>query len=183
MRVFINPGHHPGLDPGAVNRDYGVTEADIVRDVGALVANYLTGAGCEVKTVQSNNLCGEDVAYTNVCLTANSWPADIFVSLHCNAAAPAAHGTEVLVYSRWTQAGTLASCILHQIVDNLGTLSRGVKARPNLVVLNSTHMPAVLVEMGFISNDGDCRMLVDQQDELARAIARGITDYIQEREE
>lgn len=183
MRVFINPGHHPGLDPGAVNRDYGVTEAGIVRDVGALVAQYLTAAGCEVKTVQSNNLCGEDAAYTNVCLTANSWPADIFVSLHCNAATPAARGTEVLVYSRWTQADTLASCILHQIVDNLGTLSRGVKARPNLVVLNSTHMPAVLVEMGFISNADDCRMLVEQQDALARAIARGITDDIQERGE
>lgn len=183
MRVFINPGHHPGLDPGAVNRDYGVTEADIVRDVGALVAEYLAAAGCAVKTVQSNNLCGEDAAYTNVCLTANSWPAEIFVSLHCNAATPAAQGTEVLVYSRWTQADTLANCILHQIVGSLGTVDRGVKARPNLVVLNSTHMPAVLVEMGFITNDGDCQMLMIQQDELARAIARGITDYIAERGE
>lgn len=181
MRVFLNPGHHPGIDPGAVNRDYGVTEADIARDIGNLTAGYLTAAGCEVKTVQSNNLAGEDPDYTNVCLSANTWPADIFVSLHCNAATPAARGTEVLVYSRWTQADTLASCILHQIVDSMGTLSRGVKARPNLVVLNSTHMPAVLVEMGFISNADDCRMLVEQQDELARAIARGITDYIRER--
>lgn len=183
MRVFINPGHHPGLDPGAVNRDYGVTEADIVRDVGAMVAGYLTAAGCEVKTVQSNNLAGEDAAYTNVCLTANSWPADIFVSLHCNAATPAARGTEVLVYDKWSAADTLASCILRQITGNLGTVERGVKARPNLVVLNSTHMPAVLVEMGFISNCNDCQMLINQQDELARAIARGITDYIAERGE
>lgn len=183
MRVFINPGHHPGLDPGAVNRNYGVTEADIVRDVGALAAQYLRDAGCEVEAVQSNNLCGEDAEYTNVCLTANNWPADIFVSLHCNAATPTAKGTEVLVYSRWTPADTLASRILHQIVDSMGTLSRGVKARPNLVVLNSTHMPAVLVEMGFISNADDCRMLINQQDELARAIARGITDYVAERGE
>lgn len=183
MRVFINPGHHPGLDPGAVNRDYGVTEADIVRDVGVQVAEYLAAAGCDVKTVQSNNLCGEDAAYTNVCLTANSWPADIFVSLHCNAATPAAQGTEVLVYSRWSTADKLASCIQRQIVGSLGTVDRGVKARPNLVVLNSTHMPAVLVEMGFISNGNDCEILINQQDELARAIARGITDYIQERGE
>lgn len=183
MRVFLNPGHHPGIDPGAVNRGYGVTEADIARDVGALVGSYLTAAGCEVKSVQSNNLAGEDAAYTNVCLAANSWPADIFVSLHCNAATPVARGTEVLVYDKWSAADTLASCILHQIVDSMGTLSRGVKARPNLVVLNSTHMPAVLVEMGFISNADDCRMLVEQQDELARAIARGITDYIAERGE
>lgn len=183
MRVFINPGHHPGLDPGAVNRDYGVTEADIARDVGALVAEYLTAAGCEVKTVQSNNLCGEDAAYTNVCLTANSWPADIFVSLHCNAATPAAKGTEALVYSRWSAADTLASCIQRQIVGSLGTVDRGVKERPRLVVLNSTHMPAVLIETGFITNDDDCQMLINQQDDLARAIARGIIDYIAERGE
>lgn len=183
MRVFINPGHHPGLDPGAVNRDYGVTEADIARDIGNLTAGYLQAAGCEVKTVQSNNLAGEDAAYTNVCLSANTWPADIFVSLHCNAAAPAAKGTEALVYSRWSPADTLASWIQRQIVGSLGTVDRGVKERPRLVVLNSTHMPAVLVEMGFITNDDDCQMLINQQDELARAIARGITDYITERGE
>lgn len=183
MRVFLNPGHHPGIDPGAVNRGYCVTEADIARDVGALVGSYLTAAGCEVKTVQSNNLAGEDPDYTNVCLSANTWPADIFVSLHCNAAAPAAQGTEVLVYDKWSTADTLAGCILHQITGSLGTVDRGVKARPGLIVLNSTHMPAVLVEMGFITNDADCRMLINQQDELARAIARGITDYITERGE
>lgn len=183
MRVFLNPGHHPGIDPGAVNRGYGVTEADIAHDVGALVGSYLTAAGCEVKIVQSNNLAGEDAAYTNVCLSANTWQADIFVSLHCNAATPAAQGTEVLVYDKWSPADTLAGCILRQITGSLGTVDRGVKARPGLIVLNSTHMPAVLVEMGFITNDNDCRMLIDQQDELARAIARGITDYITERGE
>lgn len=182
-KVFLNPGHCPDVDSGAVNYSYGVTEAAIVKEVGDMVADYLRKAGCEVELLQSDNLAGENPNYPNVCASANSWPADIFVSLHCNAATPAARGTEVLVYSRWTQADTLASCILHQIVDNLGTLSRGVKARPNLVVLNSTHMPAVLVEMGFISNADDCRMLVEQQDALALAIARGITDYIQERGE
>ena len=183
MRVFINPGHHPGIDPGAINRDYIVTEADVARNVGALVASYLTAAGCEVKTVQSDNLCGEDPNYINVCRSANTWPADIFVSLHCNAAAPVAQGTEVLVYDKWSSADALAGCILRQITDSLGTVDRGVKARPGLVVLNSTHMPAALVEMGFITNDADCKMLISRQDELARAIARGVTDYITERGE
>lgn len=183
MRVFVNPGHHPGLDPGAVNSKYDVNEANIARDVGKLVEKYLLTAGCEVRSVQSDNLDGENPAYTNVCQSANSWPTDIFVSLHCNAATPAAKGTEVLVYDKWSPADRLATCVLNQIVDNLGTVNRGVKTRPRLVVLNSTHMPAVLVEMGFISNDEDCTMLMHQQDELARAIARGITDYIEERGE
>ncbi len=92
-------------------------------------------------------------------------------------------GTQVLVYDKWSPADTLAGCILRQITGSLGTVDRGVKARPGIIVLNSTHMPAVLVEMGFITNDADCRMLINQQDELARAIARGVTDYITERGE
>lgn len=183
MRVFLNPGHHPGVDPGATNSKYGVKEAEIARDVGKLVEKYLRAAGCEVRSVQSDNLDGESPAYTNVCQSANTWPADIFVSLHCNAATPAAQGTEVLVYGKWSPADRLATCILNQITESLGTVNRGVKTRPRLVVLNATHMPAVLVEMGFISNDEDCTMLMQQQDDLARAIARGITDYLQERGE
>ena len=41
-------------------------------------------------------------------------------------------------------------------------------------------MPAVLVEMAFIDNDEDARLLTEQTDEIARAIARGVTDYEQE---
>lgn len=181
-RVFLNPGHCPGVDPGAGNASYSVNEADIVREIGALVADYLSAAGCEVKVLQSNNLAGEDSSYPNICGSANNWPADIFVSLHCNSAqASSAKGTEVLVYSRWSKADKLANCILNQIVDSLETVNRGVKERPGLVVLNSTNMTAVLVELAFISNDADCRLLMMHKDDFARAVARGITDYLQER--
>ena len=50
---------------------------------------------------------------------------------------------------------------------------------PQLVVLKHTDMPAVLVETAFIDNDADAALLVDKEDEFARAIARGITDYQQ----
>lgn len=180
MRVFLNPGHHPGIDPGAVNRGYGVTEADIVRNVGALVAQYLTAAGCEVKTVQSNNLAGEDPDYTNVCLSANTWPADIFVSLHCNDAANRnAEGCECWVYSLGGKAAELAECINNQIADSLNLFNRGVKESKRLCVLKRTKMPAVLVELGFINNDDDFFKLQNNKDEFARAIARGITDYLE----
>ncbi|MDD6381759.1 MAG: N-acetylmuramoyl-L-alanine amidase, partial [Selenomonadaceae bacterium] len=46
-------------------------------------------------------------------------------------------------------------------------------------VLKYTGMPAVLVELGFISNVGDEELLATRQDDFARAIARGITDYEQ----
>ncbi len=177
-KVFINPGHCPGVDPGAVNRAIGVTEADIVRDIGSLVKGYLEAAGCDVMLVQSDNLAGESPAYQNVCATANTWAADIFVSLHCNAAATsAARGTETLVFCGGSKSETLARCIQRQIISSLGTVDRGVKERPGLAVLRRTNMPAVLVELAFISSPNDMILLMEQQDEFARAIARGVTDY------
>ena len=75
----------------------------------------------------------------------------------------------------------LANAVHRQIVDSLHTVDRGVKlAIPGvngLYVLNNTAMPAILVELAFISNDYDEDLLANYQDAFARAIARGVTDY------
>ena len=44
MKVFLNPGHHPGVDSGAVNYAYGAKEANIVRSIAALTEKYLVSA-------------------------------------------------------------------------------------------------------------------------------------------
>ena len=75
------------------------------------------------------------------------------------------------------RAERLADCIQRQIVDSLGTVDRGLKERPELTVLRATDMPAALVELAFISNEEDEELLRDRQDDFARAIARGVTDY------
>ena len=178
-KVFINPGHMPGVDPGAVNEIHGETEADVVAEIGELVAEYLTKAGCECQVLQSDNLDGESPEYPNICRTANQWTADLFVSIHCNAAAnEQAKGTEVLIYNKWSRAEDLAECIQKQIIDSLGTVDRGVKVNQHLAVLRETVMPAVLVEVAFISNEDDVQLLINNQDDIARAIARGVTDYL-----
>ena len=59
-------------------------------------------------------------------------------------------------------------------LEEVGFINLGVNERPNLVVLNSTQMPAVLVEVGFLNNDED-NLLVDTRfDAIAAAIAGGI---------
>lgn len=65
MKIFINPGHMPGVDSGAVNDKYGVTEAGIVKEIGAGVQQYLNRVGYDCLLVQSDNLCGESPNYTN----------------------------------------------------------------------------------------------------------------------
>ena len=88
-----------------------------------------------------------------------------------------AHGTETCVYPGSTRSTQLGECIQRQIVDALGTTDRGLKDRGGLYVLKHTDMPAVLVELAFIDNDEDAELLMTRQDDFARAIARGVTDY------
>lgn len=83
------------------------------------------------------------------------------------------------------EGGRLAGCIQNQLLWGLcpydcGYIDRGVKAHPSFCVLRNTDMPAVLVEVGFIDSD-DVGVLTQQGDEIARALARGVTDYWQRR--
>ena len=86
MKVFINPGHGP-TDPGACG--FGLQEADIAAKIGAFVERKLSEKGIEVQSLQSDHLSG-------IPGIANSWGADLFISIHCNAANAIAKGTEAL---------------------------------------------------------------------------------------
>lgn len=178
MKVFLNPGHAPDgkPDPGAVNNETGLRECDVALAVGKSAANYLNMAGIETELLQSDSL-------EEICDQANASGADLFISIHCNSAeAASATGTETWACAGSSAGHALAACIQNQIVDALGTVDRGVKtATPGvngLYVLTNTDAPAVLVELAFISNDDDEQLLEEKQDDFARAIARGVTDYI-----
>lgn len=110
---------------------------------------------------------------------ANSSKADLFLSIHCNSAASAsANGTEALIYGHDGESDILATNISNYISDKLELRNRGVKVRKDLVVLNSTSMPAVLVETAFISNEYDRNKLLNNQKDFAEAIAKGIFEYL-----
>lgn len=187
MRVFINPGHAPNgnPDPGAVNANTGLRECDVALVVGTKVAAYLETAGCETKVLQSDSL-------DEICEAANSWPADTFVSIHCNSAvSEEANGFEVWTSPGQTAGDDLATCIYQQIMDQFpDRLGRSdysdddADKEARFYVLVHTDAPACLVEMAFISNDEEARLLAEPtwQDTYARAIACGVTDYFSEKE-
>ena len=179
MKVFLNPGHAPNgnPDPGAINEETGLRECDVALAVGKSAASYLNAAGVETELLQSDSL-------EEICEAANTSDANIFVSIHCNAAeAEEANGTETWACAGSYRGGMLANCIQRELVDALGTTDRGVKiATPGvngLYVLTNTDMPAVLIELAFITNPSDEEILAHDQDALARAVARGVTDYEQ----
>ncbi|WP_277293500.1 N-acetylmuramoyl-L-alanine amidase family protein [Veillonella montpellierensis] len=180
MKVFINPGHDRTYDSGAVNPNTGMREADVVAEIGERLKGYLEAVGIETEMLQSDNLY-YDSNYSDrsipVCEAANNSGADIFVSIHCNSVNRTARGTETFVYS-WGGASTvLANCVQNQILNALGTIDRGIKVRNDLIVLKRTNMPAILVETAFIDNDSDAELLTNHRDDFAAAIARGITDF------
>ncbi len=181
MRVFLNPGHALGgnPDPGCTNPRCQLRECDLAITYGSLCGKYLEKAGCEVKLLQSHNLAGESPGYPCICDTANAWEADIFVSIHVNAGG--GRGAETYCYNRGGRGERLAHCIQNQLVAAIqpidqGYRDRGVYEHSTFCVLRNTNMPAVLVETGFIDSD-DVGVLTLHGDEIARALARGVTDY------
>jgi N-acetylmuramoyl-L-alanine amidase len=109
---------------------------------------------------------------------ANNWGADYFISIHTNASvSPNAPGTEVLVYRAPSVAANLAEDVLQGVVDASGFPNRGVKQRPGLYVLRKTNMPAILVELGYITNADDVRKMTEDPWGFAQGIYNGILDY------
>ena len=82
-------------------------------------------------------------------------------------------GVESLVFNRYGEAARLANNI-NMRLEQAGFENQGVNERPDLVVLNRSEMPAVLVEVGFINTDADNELLDTRFQEIARAIAEGI---------
>jgi len=175
MKICINAGHAPNgsPDPGAVGAT-GLRESDVAHDIMQLVMYYLQHVDYETIQVQDDDL-------QSLCDASNNWGADLFISIHCNAATNIeAQGTETFCMSEMSAGGKLARCIQSQIINSMGTVDRGVKTGSSLYVIKHTDCPAVLVETAFISNSEDETLLASEhgKEEFAKAIARGITDYV-----
>lgn len=112
-------------------------------------------------------------------MKANEAGVDYFVSIHRNSFPTdnAVSGVESLVYDFSGVKYEMAEDINDQL-ETIGFRNLGVKARPNLVVLKRTKMPAVLVEAGFINSDTDNQLFDDNFDAIAEAIAEGILDTL-----
>lgn len=182
IKIFIDQGHNP-QNPNAGAEANGVREQDITYDIGIRLAALLEAdPAFEVRL--SRNSPEEQLGTSNATslqarvYEANVWGADYFISLHCNASTnTAASGSEAYVYSEGTQAYQLALKILEGLHDMTGLANRGVFVRPGLYVLRATHMPAVLVEMGYITNLHDVALLTEDPESFARGIYRGIRLY------
>ncbi|MBE6663970.1 MAG: N-acetylmuramoyl-L-alanine amidase [Ruminococcaceae bacterium] len=183
IKIYIDQGHNPQA-PNTGAEGNGLREQDITYDVGQRLANLLRQNGnFEVRlsrpTPQTQLGNSNASSLRTRVNEANSWGADYFVSIHTNASSQAsANGTEVLVYTEPSTSANLAEDILREVTEITGLESRGVKERPGLYVLRKTTMPAVLVELGFITNTSDAIRMRDNPGLFARGIYQGILDFL-----
>lgn len=182
IKIYIDQGHNP-VNPNAGAEGNGLREQDLVYTIGQRLADRLrANPDFEVRLsrptrdTQLGSSTGTSLsARVN---EANRWGADYFISLHTNAAtSPSASGSEAYVYNRGTRAFSLAGDILDNLTDITGLRNRGVQSRPGLYVLRKTAMPAVLLELGFITNPGDAALMRDDPGLFAEGIYRGILEY------
>ena len=154
--MMLDSGHG-GSDPGAVYR--GRREKDDTLRLTLAVGEILQENGIEV-------------LYTRT--------TDVYLSPYERAveANQAGMGVESLIYDLSGLKYQMAQEINEQL-ETVGFVDLGVKARPNLVVLKRTQMPAVLVEAGFINSDTDNELFDSNFQDIAQAIATGVLDTLE----
>ena len=182
IKIFIDQGHNPsGPNTGAEGG--GLYEQDVNYIVGVYLADLLR-ADPRFEVRLSRNAPDEILGTSNASSLAarvrmaNSWPADYFIRIHCNANVnPAINGTEVYVYQQNTQSYWLAQHVLNAVVARVGTKNNGVRLNPSLYVLRRTAMPSILVELAYLTNPSDAALLESNPYGFAQGIYDGMLDY------
>lgn len=178
ITVVVDAGHG-GHDPGALSPN-GTKEKDIVLKSSLLLKKKLENAGFKVYMTRERD---NYVKLYDRAGIANQINADIFVSVHANAArSTKANGIETLYAPDSSRNNKeLAVAIQNEMIKASNAVDRGVVARPELVVIRETKMDAVLVELGFLSNQQEeIKLLSDSYlEKLAQSIVDGIKDFVE----
>jgi N-acetylmuramoyl-L-alanine amidase len=176
----IDPGHG-GPDPGAIGNT-GLEEAQVVLAVCRKVEQYLKRMGYQVIMTRTSNA---GLALVERAAMANRAGADSFLSVHANAAADRrAQGLEIWhprpSDRRGQTSAALAHCLLRWLLVTTARRDRGLKFTEDPVreftVLRTTRMPAVLVELAFLSNPAEAYLLAQEwfQEKAALGITAGM---------
>jgi N-acetylmuramoyl-L-alanine amidase len=207
--IVLDPGHG-GEDPGTENKALGLKEKTLTLDVAQRLKKLLETAGYKVVMTRNGDVSLSANKIVDLALRpdfANREHADLFVSIHFNAATKDTRGTEVFTYAPrgqhatdwWGQlshddsalessdqpvnrfdhwSAALAGAMHHRMLQTLKTEDRGKKIA-HWAVLKTLKCPGVLVEPAIITNDADARRVAVPafRQQIAEALAAGVRDY------
>jgi len=183
--IAIDAGHG-SPDPGCIGK-MGTKEKDVTLDIARRVERILDSRGATVIMTRP----GENEAESLLKITdiANRAKADVFVSIHINAAGDTTLGGTMTFVHSGSSAGTriqesnrLAKNIQSELVKGIGLKDMGVRYA-NFAVLRTSNMPAVLCELAFMSNPAEEKKINTDsfRNKAAEAIVKGIGLYFSER--
>ncbi len=177
--VMLDAGHG-GKDVGA-NYDE-IYEKDLTLAITQQVEELLKDAGYRVRMTRNDDSFMDKADRAKL---ANRKSPTIFVSIHCNSAENSQpEGIETFyTEEKGEESRQLAELIQSKLLEETGAKDREVKTA-DYVVIKNTKMPAVLAEVGFLSNETERALMQTEeyQQKLAKAIAAGITEYLQQEE-
>lgn len=177
-KVVLDPGHG-GTDTGAIGGGL-VYEKNLNLEVAKLVEEKLKKKNVKVYMTRDKD---EFISLENRTIFSNEISPDIYVSIHTNSTVQnVTYGLETHYYKddSLELANTIHSTFASEKnLKTWGTKNRGV-LKSRFYVINHTEAPAVLVEMGFISNQAEREKLItkQRQEEIATSIANGILEYL-----
>ena len=173
--IIIDAGHG-GNDTGALRGS--TLEKDLTLKIALKVRDCLREKG--LKNIVLTRYNDKTLSLDERVQIANNKKADIFVSIHINASVKSEiNGIETHYY---TDNGYNVAKVIHkELMDNVEAMDRGL-FKSKFYVINHTEAPAVLLELGFISNEQECSSLNSDKRQMdsAQAIADGIVNYLVE---
>lgn len=174
--VVLDAGHG-GKDPGA-NRDDAV-EKEITLEIAKMTRDFLEESDYKVGMTRESD---EYIDLGNRSKIANERKATVFVSIHCNSSEDD-EGKGVETYyteQKGLEDEILAEMIQESLIKQTDATDRGIKVANYTVIVRSS-MPAVLVEVGFLTDAEENALLqkVEYQEKLAKGISEGIKKYLQ----
>lgn len=191
LTVMIDPGHGGFGDTGTYAFNHSVYEEKITYSIAEKVKSILESNG--IKTVLTRK-SGSGFTLIDRVNTARSVSPDVFVSIHCDGSSDAsAYGTHTFYYRSYSKL--LADTIHTQLVSmyrnyyytdktksEYNGLDLGTRFFP-YAVTRIEECPSVLVECGYLTNEGNMKILADEtgQTLYATAIAQGIVNYFSQR--
>lgn len=184
IKIYIDQGHNPSSFHNSGATGNGLYEQDVTFLVGCVLAELLREDGrFEVELSRPNKsvVLGTDNNSSLMARVegATAFDADFFISLHTNSfGQDTANGIEIYYVGDTTgESYFFGNTLLNELVESTGLRNRGMKSEENLVVLKNATMPAVLVEMGFISNSTDAALMSEHPELFAQGIYNGMLDY------
>ncbi|WP_230397438.1 N-acetylmuramoyl-L-alanine amidase [Novisyntrophococcus fermenticellae] len=172
-RIMLDAGHG-GDDPGATYQDR--REKDDALRLTLEVGDVLEKNGIDILYTRTTDIFQTPFEKARI---ANDADVDYFISIHRETSPfPNQYsGVKAQVYDKVGTKFEMAENIISALSD-LGFQNLGVSARPGLVLLRRTRMPAILLLVGYINNEEDNALFDSDIEGIAQSIANGILETL-----